>query len=314
MEVGVDPMSNEELVAMIRQGQNSSEHMGQLYEQNKALIYQWVTPFLAYTEREDLMQEAYFGLDAAVKHFDESKGFAFNTYAKSWVVEYARRFAMNCRSVQTVPRRIQDRMTKYNCFIAQYEKENGSTPTDSLICEHLGINQKDLEDLRIWIFQNECRSLEETLQKTEVDGTSLAEVIGDGVDLEQTTVDDAAKAEANAELWRLVDSLTEGQKNIIKALYQQEKTKVEAAEEFSLSPSRVGQLEIAALRNLKKKRRMQTVAAAYDYDCGIAYHGSIGSFTSRGCSVVEALALKRKQTEKEEREASDLLDQILQMV
>ena len=307
-------MSNEELVAMIRQGQNSSEYMGLLYEQNEALIQQWVTPFLAYAEKEDLMQEAYFGLDAAAKHFEESKGFAFNTYAKSWVLKYVRCYAMNCRTVQKIPRYIQNRMTKYNRFVAEYKRENGSVPTDALICEHLGIESKALDDLKIWIFRNECRSLEEALLTDEDNGSSLAEVIGDGFDLEQTTVDKFARTEANGHLWRLVDSLTEAQKKIIKALYWGNKTKCEVAEEFSLSPSRVGQLEIAALRNLRKKRRMQIVAAAYDYDCGIAYHGTVGSFTSRGCSVVERLALKRIQTEKEEREASDLLDQILQMV
>ena len=61
-------LSNEELVARIRAGQNIKGNMEQLYNQNLPLIRQFIRPFLGYEDEADLLQESYIGLWQAVRH------------------------------------------------------------------------------------------------------------------------------------------------------------------------------------------------------------------------------------------------------
>ena len=62
-------MENEELVEQIQAGIKPTENMEQLYLQNRSFIYQQAKKYAAYADMDDLMQEAYFGLHEAVKHY-----------------------------------------------------------------------------------------------------------------------------------------------------------------------------------------------------------------------------------------------------
>lgn len=66
-------LSNEELVARIRAGQNIKDNMQQLYNQNLPLIRQFIRPFLGYEDEADLLQESYIGLWQAVRHYESSE-------------------------------------------------------------------------------------------------------------------------------------------------------------------------------------------------------------------------------------------------
>ena len=60
-------MTNEELVALIQAGVDVQENMGQLYQQNRNFIVGIALPYSKSCELDDLMQEAYFGLENAVQ-------------------------------------------------------------------------------------------------------------------------------------------------------------------------------------------------------------------------------------------------------
>ena len=74
-------MNNEELVALIQAGDHVSENMTMLYQQNRRFITGIALPFSNSSDLEDLMQEAYFGLERAVSKYDASLGYKFLTYA-----------------------------------------------------------------------------------------------------------------------------------------------------------------------------------------------------------------------------------------
>lgn len=78
-------MSNEQLVRLIKDGQNVTENMQTLYLANLPLIKKHIKPYTCYEPEEDLLQEAYFGLMEAVNHYDESMGYKFMTYAYWWI-------------------------------------------------------------------------------------------------------------------------------------------------------------------------------------------------------------------------------------
>ena len=75
-------MTNEELVALIQAGGHVSENMTMLYQQNRRFIAGIALPFSNSSDLEDLMQEAYFGLERAVSKYDASLGYKFLTMLK----------------------------------------------------------------------------------------------------------------------------------------------------------------------------------------------------------------------------------------
>lgn len=86
-------MSNEELAI---KGINDTEAMGQLYENNKRIIYKICNKFKnEYTSLDDLMQEAYFALIIAVQAYNKNTEYKFLTYfinALEWhFIRYAKR-------------------------------------------------------------------------------------------------------------------------------------------------------------------------------------------------------------------------------
>lgn len=74
-------MTNEEIVREIQQNINVKDNMGELYQQNLPLIKKLVRPYSKYMEEEDLLQEAFFGLEKAVYSYNEEKEVPFMSYA-----------------------------------------------------------------------------------------------------------------------------------------------------------------------------------------------------------------------------------------
>lgn len=88
-------MTNEELVALIQAGVDVQENMAQLYQQNRRFITKIALPYSNTCELEDLVQEAYFGLEKAAKKFEPDRGFKFLTYAENWIRQVIHRYCQN---------------------------------------------------------------------------------------------------------------------------------------------------------------------------------------------------------------------------
>ena len=67
-------MTNEELVELIQSGENVTDNMEQLYNQNHGMIYKIARRYTWGASLEDLTQEAYIILYKATMHYDRSKG------------------------------------------------------------------------------------------------------------------------------------------------------------------------------------------------------------------------------------------------
>jgi DNA-directed RNA polymerase specialized sigma subunit len=80
-------MSNEELVDRIQHGINKTEHLGQLYIQNKGFILKIIRTYryacrsdynsVPIIELDELIHEAYFGLVEAAERFSPDMGNTF---------------------------------------------------------------------------------------------------------------------------------------------------------------------------------------------------------------------------------------------
>ena len=70
-------MTNEQRVEAIRNGGSVTENMKCLYLENLPLIKKFIKPYTSYETEEDLLQEAYFGLCEAVRHYETSENVLF---------------------------------------------------------------------------------------------------------------------------------------------------------------------------------------------------------------------------------------------
>lgn len=93
------------------------------FEKNQKLIWSTIRKIVAIAQqigvsKDDLFSEGSIGLLKAYRGFDESKGFAFSTYAVPYIKGYAQRFIRDKAKVVRVPRSAFDlssRITKEGC-------------------------------------------------------------------------------------------------------------------------------------------------------------------------------------------------------
>ena len=67
-------MSNEQLVTLIKAGENTSENMKVLYLQVKSFIHVMAMRYQGMADLEDLEQEGYLALYPAIDGYDPEKG------------------------------------------------------------------------------------------------------------------------------------------------------------------------------------------------------------------------------------------------
>lgn len=85
-------MTNEQLTIRIKAGIDVANNMLQLWQQNRGFIHKIVNQYKAYAEEEDLEQEGYLGLSAAVDHYNPDEGVTFIHYASFWIKQYIARY------------------------------------------------------------------------------------------------------------------------------------------------------------------------------------------------------------------------------
>ena len=98
--------SNEDLVSQIQNTDDKQERqqlLGVLYKNNYRFIASVANRYTEYAEFDDLMQESFFGLDAAVKMYDAGYNARFFTYAAYWIRQAMIKFIWNGSSILRVP-------------------------------------------------------------------------------------------------------------------------------------------------------------------------------------------------------------------
>ena len=78
-------MTNEQLAARIRAGENVGNNMAILYDQVKDFIHAMAYKYHGQGELEDLEQEGFLSLYDAIDHYEADQGVKFLTYASHWI-------------------------------------------------------------------------------------------------------------------------------------------------------------------------------------------------------------------------------------
>lgn len=290
-----ETLTNEELVALIQNGENVSENMGLLYEQNKRWIYKTVKSFATETvDIDDLMQEAYFALDKAARAFDLSVEYKFLTYLTPTVYGHVQRYLMKSNQIGITVRK-QEQIRKYFKFVNQYFSEHGIKPSDQEITAALNINQYSLDGLREIMRKSNIDSLDTVIPGDSDNPGTVGDFIPDvDADIEANYIEgeeNRERMQAGRDLWQEVESLSGRRPAVIRGRYHDEKTLQEIGDSLGLTRERVRQIEAAAIKELKKSSRIKDIADRYGY-YSKGYRGSIRKFKETGTSITEYLALK----------------------
>lgn len=151
----------------------------------------WVVSLAKRYERSDslelldLIQEGNIGLDAAVTHFDVSKGFKFSTYATWWIKQAIGRGNIYTSQMIRLPAEEYKEVSEFMRDIREFEKFNNREPTDQELSQFSGRSADDVARLKSLRALALMSSLNTPVVTDKDEPTELGELISDnGADFE----------------------------------------------------------------------------------------------------------------------------------
>lgn len=197
-------------------------------------------------EMDDLISIGFIGLMDAVEKFDASKKVPFENYAyiriKGSIIDEVRKNGK-------VPRSQIQKLNAYYKAKEELETAFQRTPTEQEICDHMGINAKQLSGIHNTVLALSNISLDEMLFEEESDGSAIIDFIED-----ENAVDSEAmllKEEEEAYLHEAITQLTEREQLVLQLYYKEELQLKEIAYILDVSIPRVSQINSKAIMKLR---------------------------------------------------------------
>lgn len=293
-------MNNEEIVSEIRNGYSVTDRMQLLYESNLPLIRKFIKPYTAYECEADLLQESYFGLVAAVRHYETSKNVRFSTYMKYWIVQSVQRYLENCGSTVRIPTHTRAKMTRLRRATSQLRQEQGREPTTTEIAALMGVSVEEVQEIQGYM--QSVASLDIPL--SDDNSLTLADTIQAEISVENETIDKMYAEHSKSRLWGIVERYTATRENdIIKEIFLHNKSMAQVAREQELSFDRIRQIKEKGLRRLRMgKARRELLEKFYIAEAGL-FRGGLNNYKEHNfTSIVEHLAEKRLEAEERYRQ------------
>lgn len=285
-------MTNEELVSLIQQGIDSSSNMELLYINNKSYIYHIAKKYNGYTDVEDLMQEAYFGLYEAVQRYENSHEVKFMTYAGYWIQQAIKRYVDNNSKEIRLPIGLQGKIYQYSKIVNTYESQLNRKPTNRELCYCLKMDFRALEHLKSTINRfNKIESLNNPLNGEE--SRMLSDTIPDDIDIENEVISRVMKENIKSELWDIVkENTTEEENRVIRERYINNLSLEGTGEILGKTGNMIRNIEAKGLRKLRRTSITRKMKEKFEVNIARAYRGSVSSFNYDWTSSTERVALK----------------------
>ena len=287
--------SNEELVARVKAGIDTAGNMLQLYQQNSGMIYQIAKKYAGLAELDDLLQEGYIALCAAVDGYEHRSGVLFSSYAWKVISRHLRRYICGERNF---PEQMQRLTWQYrqltNSFLVRY----GRKPTRGEYSRYLGVTHKQLREIGKCLQMEHTASLDAPIGE---DGeATLCDTLAGSDDVESSVLDEVQQEQLKAVIWDAVDSLPGKQPEVIRRRYQSSEELNDIGASYGVTYQAIQGVEKQAMDLLRRDSRLQPFAEIY----GSAIHGT-GSrtFNRTWTSATERAAMKRLEKFEQEQEA-----------
>lgn len=244
-------MSNEEIVRLIQQGQDRKQNEELLFRQNRGLIVNMAWKFRGYAEKEDLVQEGYFGLMEAVSHYDPAGGASFATYALYWIRQTMTRYCEDNSTLIRLPSYQRSNLIKYSRCCDLFEKMLNRKPTDLEASAYMKTSVRQVEEIRRNMVLINSRSFSEVIGG-EDDDITLGDVIPDETNYMASIIDDMARKSMRKEIRDSMTVLTGQEAAVLRGRFVEYKTLQEISRDLSVSRERIRKVEESALRKLRK--------------------------------------------------------------
>lgn len=288
MSMNLENRTNEQLVVLIQSVENEADNMLQLWQQNRGFIATIARKYTSLAEMEDLEQEGYLGLYEAVRHYEPDKGVKFINYAAFWIKQAMRRYIDNCGAVVRLPTNMHEWIKKYNRVLHEYQKVYHEWPSDRALCWLLGIKQEKLRAIQKAANMRQIDSLSRPLE-TDSDDLTLGDTVSSGEDLEEDACRRLDWEDLKRTVWVAVDQLPGDQPAVIRMIYQEGMTRIQASEILGYGNGKVGLEEHKALRTLRNTRRCEVGRAYYNEYLAAApiHHTGLQTYLTTWTSEVE---------------------------
>ena len=284
-------MTNEELCTAIRNGNDETNCLMQLYAQNAGMIEKIIRRYAGVAELDDLRQESYFGIVKAARLWKPEKECSFISYAAYWILATIVRYIEECGGVVRIPSNRRAMMNRYNREVNKYRVRFGCYPSNIELCALLGVTAEQLEKLKSDIQAARIRSTSEVIGGDDSDIT-LEDTIPDECNHYDAVIEKIQHEQLANTLWSCVDDLKPQQAEVVRGHFKDGKTLKECGELLGVSTERARQIEQKAIRELRRGRNVKrlrpylTEQAAFSW--GLQHNG-ISSFERCGSSQERAM-------------------------
>lgn len=209
----------------------------------RAIVHRVMSVSGSYAESDDLTSCGTIGLIKAIEKFDSEKGVQFSTFAtyriRGEILDFVRRS-------DWVPRGVRKRVLEMESAESELAASLGRRPSDSELCERLGVPDRVLAKTRASMERFNVISFEEMLCDAARD------IAGD--DSPENALQESELLDV---LSRAVEDLPERERLVVTLYYYEELTLREISEVIGVTESRVSQIHSRAVG------RMKTAMGAY---------------------------------------------------
>ncbi|HHW24125.1 MAG TPA: FliA/WhiG family RNA polymerase sigma factor [Bacillota bacterium] len=194
---------------------------------------------------EDITNHGILELIKCIERYDYTRGIQFDTYAsirvRGSILDYIRK-------KDWVPADVRKRVREMNECIARFRAEHRRNPRDDELAEAMGVSADELSEIRKSELNMNLLNFEELIYKAESQGMVDSSRSDTGRPEEKTLADELKRIIAQS-----VDELDQNERTVISLYYYEGLKFKEIAFVMDVTPSRITQIHMKALRKLKEK-------------------------------------------------------------
>lgn len=209
----------------------------------KRIAYHLISRLPPSVQVDDLIQAGMLGLLEAVRHYDQSQGASFETYAgiriRGAMLDELRRYDWTPRSVHRKAREVAEAMRAI-------EAKTGRDARDAEVAEHLHLTLTEYHQILQDALSCRIFSIEELMEAGD-------SVFDECADHEASPVERLTKAGFTKALADAISSLPERERLVISLYYEEGLNLRESGAVLGVSESRVCQIQSQAMLRLRAR-------------------------------------------------------------